>query len=35
MMRGRREVKLDVSGLPMQSEEEVEVSDKPIDKVDD
>ena len=34
MMRVRREVKLDVSGSPMQSEEEVEVSDKPIDKVD-
>lgn len=34
MMRVRREFKLDVSGLPVQSEEEVEVSDKPIDKVD-
>ena len=33
MMKVRREVKLDGSGLPVQSEEDIEVSDNPIDKV--
>ena len=33
MMKVRREFELGVSGLPEQSEEDVQVSDNPIDKV--
>ena len=32
-MKVPREVNLGVSGLPEQSEEDVEVSDNPVDKV--